>query len=329
MAWEVFAVYDATVDFPYIQQGANWSSFEPLLETVYSASIYDYGFKAAESDKLLTLSTCTFSVPGHEAMPITAQNDYRFVIMARLVGPEAPIKKAASFTLNEKPLAPDDLPPYSHLTQDAFMIDGVLCGNSRSWYNDCIDFIEPIKPDKLIPVGKIERSNLNEIASDGEAHQLPVGTVILQDPDYTDMYVADVGGDMIPYIAQREEEREIQAAKYIYRTRNGIITEKSLAAGQFDFNDYLEKLGQFIDMINYNRLPEDIKAVKSSANGEEIRLGNKDSLSTFYQIFFLATPESLDKEVMVIRQQDGVYYGDAALFPQLKSALDSYFDGAA
>lgn len=130
MVWEVFAVYDATIDFPYIQPGVYWSSFEKILETVYNASIYDYGVTISETDKLLTLSTCTFSVPGHESMPITTENKYRFVIMARLVNPEEQIKQEATFTINANPLVPDDMSLFSYLTRDLFMFNGLECNNS-------------------------------------------------------------------------------------------------------------------------------------------------------------------------------------------------------
>ena len=112
MAWEIFAVYYTTVELPYIDSNMPWINFEPLLEVIYASSLYDYGIRIEDSDKILTLSTCTYSVPGHEKL--TGSNDYRYVIMARLVDSDTPIKKEAYVSLNENILAPDDQPFVSY-----------------------------------------------------------------------------------------------------------------------------------------------------------------------------------------------------------------------
>jgi sortase B len=323
MAWEVFAVYDATIDFPYIQPGVYWSGFEPLLETVYDASLYDYGITISAGDKLLTLSTCTFSVPGHESMSTEIQNEYRFVIMAKLVDPEEPIKEEAAFTVNPAPLAPDAIPAYAYLTRDQFMLDGLECNNSWMFFHDN-DTIEPINFDNLVPIGIIKQSNMDHPTEDWEATQLPVGTALYQDPEYPDVLVAEVAGEMIPYILQRGE-RELYSVRYIHQNRDGVMTEKSLESGQFDENEYMSRLSRFIDMMQFTPLPDSMESIERSEEREEILIGAKDSLSTFYQSFFIGIPASVGKEVMIIKQQDGYYYGDAALYAQLKELLDSLF----
>ncbi|MDL2233297.1 class B sortase [Ruminococcaceae bacterium OttesenSCG-928-L11] len=107
MAWEVFAVLDATVDLPYITPDPSNRRWLDTLDIVYDLSYYSYDTVVQPQDTVLTLSTCTFSVLGHEALP--EWNDYRFVIMARLVPPDEAIKEQAVFTLNTSRTAPDDI----------------------------------------------------------------------------------------------------------------------------------------------------------------------------------------------------------------------------
>ncbi len=323
MAWEIFAVFDATIDFSYIQPGVYWSSFEPLLQTVYEASIYDYDFTVSEDDKLLTLSTCTFSVPGNEAMPVNALNDYRFVIMARLVSPEEQIKAEADFTHNGDPTPPDDLPPYNYLTYDAFSIDGKVLFNNLTWYNST-DCVEPIDPGRLVPAGIIEKSNLDNPVRDWEASQLPEGTVILKDPEYADLYVADVGWDLIPYTTFVPGEMPVRSVRYTHQNRDGIITDKRLDAGQLD--EHLEKLDRFTDMVNFKPWPDDMAEVRLSEYVDEVRLAVNNSFATLYQYFFLGTAPSSGEKIMIIRQSDGLYYGDGALYAQLKETLDAMYE---
>jgi len=110
MVWEVFAVYDTTTDFPYVWPELSSSTNNHILNFVYAASIYDYGVNISPTDKILTLSTCTFSVNNKIKLPLNKENKYRFVVMARLVGTDEALKNTASFTVNKSPLAADDMP---------------------------------------------------------------------------------------------------------------------------------------------------------------------------------------------------------------------------
>lgn len=105
MAWEVFAVFDTTVCLPYITPDLNDNEMYDLLSVVDKLSEYNYTGAVSPDDKLLVLSTCTFSVRGHERLPDI--NDYRFVIMAKLVEPKALKLDETAFFVNENPAFPD------------------------------------------------------------------------------------------------------------------------------------------------------------------------------------------------------------------------------
>lgn len=107
MTFEVIAVFDATINFPYNMPNLSSATFFDVLDLVYESSLYHYsGSSIGPSDKFLTLSTCTFSVDGHEELPPV--NGYRFAIMARLVEDGEPIKRRADLTRNPSPLSPDE-----------------------------------------------------------------------------------------------------------------------------------------------------------------------------------------------------------------------------
>lgn len=106
MAWEVIAVFDTTIYLPYILPNLSYEEFYPMLDVVYDLSYYNYGVPIWDDDRLLVLSTCTFSVDGHPKLP--EWNEYRFVVMARLVEPNAPRKDQAVFAVNENRTAPDE-----------------------------------------------------------------------------------------------------------------------------------------------------------------------------------------------------------------------------
>lgn len=108
MVWEIFAVFDATVDLPYITPDLADNEFYDMLETVDALSEYSYDSAVGPDDKLLILSTCTYNVRGHSDLP--EYNDYRFVVMAKLLNPETVKKSEAVFRVNDEPAAPDLIP---------------------------------------------------------------------------------------------------------------------------------------------------------------------------------------------------------------------------
>lgn len=110
LVWEVFAVYDTTVNFPYVWPNLSYDTYRYILHYVDAASIYQYNdISITENDKLLTLSTCTFSIKGKKLEP-GKENDYRFVVMARLVNPGESLHKNASLTVRQKTLHADNMP---------------------------------------------------------------------------------------------------------------------------------------------------------------------------------------------------------------------------
>lgn len=109
MIWEVFAVSFATKELPYIQPDLSWSEFEKVIDVICQSSLYDYNAEISKDDKILTISTCTYSVPGNEDMPLSV-NKYRYVIMAKLVSPDTPLHNEAVFVQNENILEPDRQP---------------------------------------------------------------------------------------------------------------------------------------------------------------------------------------------------------------------------
>lgn len=106
MAFEIFAVFDAHVNFPYVHSVPTQGYTVPsILQAIRGASIYNYDVAVSETDKILTLSTCTYTVDGKPYQPATTE--YRFVIMGRLVPKEEALKKEANCTVNQTPTHPD------------------------------------------------------------------------------------------------------------------------------------------------------------------------------------------------------------------------------
>ena len=101
MAFEIFAVYYTTTDLPYIIPDLSWGRFASVIQVAFASSLYNYGIPVNKTDKVLTLSTCTYDVPGVGRLSVNVPNKYRFVIMAKLVDGESPRKEKASIKLNK------------------------------------------------------------------------------------------------------------------------------------------------------------------------------------------------------------------------------------
>jgi sortase B len=104
MVWEVVAVFEATTAFPYITPDPSDKRLRSNLARIEELSLYDYANPPTMADKFLTLSTCVYSVLGQPELP--ALNDYRFVVMARLVAPDEPLKSQADFVINAERIPP-------------------------------------------------------------------------------------------------------------------------------------------------------------------------------------------------------------------------------
>lgn len=109
MVWEVFSVFYSTVDIPYNSPQfdtsdstveSNRYTSEELLTEVLDSSLYEYDVEVTEDDKLLTLSTCTYYTPDNPNY-LGYPNNYRFVVMAKLVDRDEANKTEASFVGDE------------------------------------------------------------------------------------------------------------------------------------------------------------------------------------------------------------------------------------
>lgn len=104
MVFEVFAVSYATVELPYNRPDLAEKEHLEVMNEMIKRSNYTYEMDAITAeDKILTLSTCTYNVRGN---PVSYPNDYRYVVMARLIDKADATKKTAEFTLNPAPKEP-------------------------------------------------------------------------------------------------------------------------------------------------------------------------------------------------------------------------------
>ena len=196
MAWEVFAVYDVTVNQPYIIPDLPWASLSEMLNIAYDASVLNYGIRLVESDKILTLTCCSFEVPGRDPLPLDKIPDYRFVVMARLISPDDARKETVAVTVNDDLLPPDAMPAiYSHHS-DVIQYDGTLYDNLARSHSDKIPEIDPAN---LIPVGEVARSGVMRDIQDFDATSLPEGTPLFRLEDYENLLVAKLGEETLVY----------------------------------------------------------------------------------------------------------------------------------
>lgn len=105
LIWEVFAVFYSAVQFAYNTPNQTPEQFGALIDEAKAKSIYNYDATLSpEKDKILTLSTCTYRVPGVEGK-LGYPNKYRYVVMAKLVDKKDASKTEAAFTKNPSPKA--------------------------------------------------------------------------------------------------------------------------------------------------------------------------------------------------------------------------------
>lgn len=102
LVWQVFSVFYTTTDFDYIRINKDFRdpaqgeiSDAQLMNIITEArdrSEYDYNVPVSGTDKILTLSTCSYKYG--------RRKDVRFVVMAKLLEQDAPLQSAASLTVN-------------------------------------------------------------------------------------------------------------------------------------------------------------------------------------------------------------------------------------
>lgn len=99
MAWQIFAVYFTDTGHDYISTDFDGPSRALLAQQAKDRSVFQYDVETGESDKYLTLSTCTIRYG-------TEQKDQRFVVMAKLL-PSDEVPKTVSLTVNPNPVQPN------------------------------------------------------------------------------------------------------------------------------------------------------------------------------------------------------------------------------
>ena len=105
LVFEIFAVIYSSINFFY--NSPEPKDFDETIALAKARSIYNYGVDVEKGDKLLTLSTCTYSLPDGTRFPlVTTENGYRYAVMAKLVTDKSALKNEADLTVNTSPIAP-------------------------------------------------------------------------------------------------------------------------------------------------------------------------------------------------------------------------------
>lgn len=102
MVWRVFAVFYTTTDFDYIRINKDYrdpsqgeitdAQLMNIITEARDRSEYDYDVQVSPTDKILTLSTCSYKYG--------RRDDVRFVVMAKLVEEDTALQATASLTVN-------------------------------------------------------------------------------------------------------------------------------------------------------------------------------------------------------------------------------------
>ena len=101
MVWKVFAVFYTETKFNYIDPNFKKTDFMTTVNEAKKRSLFIYDVDVNATDKILTLSTCTYKYGGN------TNKDQRFVVMARLVRAGEDISQTtANVTTNPSPKQP-------------------------------------------------------------------------------------------------------------------------------------------------------------------------------------------------------------------------------
>lgn len=98
MVFEVFAAFYTDTNFYYINNAPNDSQYATLLKEAKLRSCNNYDVTPTTSDKIITLSTCTYKYG--------SRTDQRFVVMGRLLPANTTLKETATVSVNPSPKAP-------------------------------------------------------------------------------------------------------------------------------------------------------------------------------------------------------------------------------
>ncbi len=99
MVWQVFAVFYTDIKFDYIEPNPADATFNSLLKKAQDLSFYNYDVEVSSNDKILTLSTCTYRMA--DDTKLHYPNDYRYVVMAKLLPADAVLEDTISLTVTK------------------------------------------------------------------------------------------------------------------------------------------------------------------------------------------------------------------------------------
>ena len=99
MVWQVFAVFYTDIKFDYIEPNPADATFNSLLKKAQDLSFYNYDIEVSSNDKILTLSTCTYRMA--DDTKLHYPNDYRYVVMAKLLPADAVLEDTVSLTVTK------------------------------------------------------------------------------------------------------------------------------------------------------------------------------------------------------------------------------------
>lgn len=99
MVWQVFAVFYTDIKFDYIEPNPADATFNSLLKKAQDLSFYNYDVEVSSNDKILTLSTCTYRMA--DDTKLHYPNDYRYIVMAKLLPADAVLEDTVSLTVTK------------------------------------------------------------------------------------------------------------------------------------------------------------------------------------------------------------------------------------
>ena len=99
MVWQVFAVFYTDIKFDYIEPNPADATFNSLLKKAQDLSFYNYDVEVSSNYKIPTLSTCTYRMA--DDTKLHYPNDYRYVVMAKLLPADAVLEDTVSLTVTK------------------------------------------------------------------------------------------------------------------------------------------------------------------------------------------------------------------------------------
>ena len=99
MVWQVFAVFYTDIKFDYIEPNPADATFNSMMKKAQDLSFYNYDVEVSSNDKILTLSTCTYRMA--DDTKLHYPNDYRYVVMAKLLPADAVLEDTVSLTVTK------------------------------------------------------------------------------------------------------------------------------------------------------------------------------------------------------------------------------------